>query len=242
VKTARNQKPTIKLGDLSFTPVLIAILVVLITIAIYFLWKKKSFKKTDALLVGLCESGKTLLFSQLLFNEFKDTFTSIAENVGEYINEENGKSVRVVDIPGHERLRLRFFDQYKNSAKGIIFLVDSVTVQKDIRDVADFLYTILADSSTTSTPILILCNKQDETLAKSSTVIKSLLEKEINLVRTTRQSQLQSVDNSASDQVFIGKQGKEFEFTQLTQNVKVAECSAQKCELDDVTAWVQTLF
>lgn len=106
-------------------------------LVIYFLWKKKSFKKTDILLTGLCESGKTLLFTQLLENELKETFTSIAENVGNYRNDETNKTVRVVDIPGHERLRHRFFDQYKNFAKGIIFVVDSVTIQKDIRDVAE---------------------------------------------------------------------------------------------------------
>lgn len=42
-----------------------------------------------------------------------------------------------------------------------------------------FLYTILADQATSSVPVLILCNKQDETLAKGSSVIKTLLEKEM---------------------------------------------------------------
>lgn len=46
-------------------------------------------------------------------------------------------SLRIVDIPGQERLRNKFFDQYKNSAKAIIYVVDSVTIQKDIRDVAE---------------------------------------------------------------------------------------------------------
>lgn len=46
-------------------------------------------------------------------------------------------SVRVVDIPGHERLRGRFFDDYKDSARGIVFVVDSTTLHKDIRDVAE---------------------------------------------------------------------------------------------------------
>lgn len=103
---------------------------------LFFLWKKKSQKRTDLLLTGLCESGKTLLFSQLLHKVVSETFTSISENIGDYVNE-NGKSLRVVDVPGHERLRGRFFDQYKKTAKGIVFVVDSVTVQKDVRDVAE---------------------------------------------------------------------------------------------------------
>jgi signal recognition particle receptor subunit beta len=45
--------------------------------------------------------------------------------------------LRIVDIPGHERLRGKFFDEYKQAAKGIVYIIDSVTVQKDIRDVAE---------------------------------------------------------------------------------------------------------
>lgn len=42
-----------------------------------------------------------------------------------------------------------------------------------------YLYTILADSNVSSVPILIACNKQDETFAKGSSVVKTLLEKEL---------------------------------------------------------------
>lgn len=45
--------------------------------------------------------------------------------------------LRVVDIPGHERVRSKFFDQYKNIARGVVFVIDSTTVQKEIRDVAE---------------------------------------------------------------------------------------------------------
>lgn len=78
------------------------------------------------------------MFSQLLHNVVSETFTSIAENIGDYVNKDSGAAVRVLDIPGHERLRGRFFDQYKTSTKGIVFVIDSVTVQKDIRDVAEY--------------------------------------------------------------------------------------------------------
>lgn len=89
------------------------------------------------MLIGPCEAGKTVLFSELIFGKQRETFTSIAENVGDYSREGSGKSVRIVDIPGHERLRRRFFDQYKSSAKAIVYVLDSVTVQKDVRDVAE---------------------------------------------------------------------------------------------------------
>lgn len=103
---------------------------------VLYLWKRKSFVKSDVLLTGLCESGKTLLFGQILEAGVVETFTSIAENIAEYKGLTNA-SVRLVDIPGHERLRLRFYDQYKATAKGIVYVIDSVTVQKDIRDVTE---------------------------------------------------------------------------------------------------------
>lgn len=44
---------------------------------------------------------------------------------------------------------------------------------------SSFLYTLMADPALSSTPFLILANKQDETMAKGAGVIKSLLEKEM---------------------------------------------------------------
>lgn len=60
-----------------------------------------------------------------------------------------------------------------------------------------------------------------------------------NLVRNTRQNQLQSVDNSASDQVFLGRPGKDFEFGHLSQSVEVVECSGKEGDLENVHTWLQ---
>lgn len=72
---------------------------------------------------------------QLVHGKLADTFTSIKENIGEY--QSGNQSGRLVDVPGHYRVRDKCFELYKRNAKGIIFVVDSVTVQKDIRDVAE---------------------------------------------------------------------------------------------------------
>lgn len=48
-------------------------------------------------------------------------------------------ALQLVDLPGQERLRNKFFDQYKNSAKAIVYVIDSVTIQKEIRDVAEYV-------------------------------------------------------------------------------------------------------
>lgn len=240
-KINRKSAPrvSIEMGELDYTTIMLAFIVILVTIVLLYVWKRKRSARTDVLLTGLCDSGKTLLFSHLILDEGKETFTSIKENVG-YLTTSTGE-LRLVDVPGHERLRGKFFDQYKNLAKAVVYVIDSVTVQKDIRDVADFLYTILADKAIANLPVVILCNKQDESLAKGDAVIKSLLEKEINLVRQTRTSQLQSVDPQNTDAVFLGRADKDFDFGQVSQKVKFVACSTQESQLDDFTAFLDTL-
>lgn len=89
--------------------------------------------------------------------------------------------LQIIDIPGHERLRYKYFDQYKNTTKIVAYVIDSITIQKEIRDVAEFLYNILTDPVIlkNSTRIIIICNKQDLPLAKRCNAIKSILEREL---------------------------------------------------------------
>lgn len=101
------------------------------------------------------------MFTQLLYNEPKETYTSMKENLGDYKREQVAVlqvlfmtiselisiafqgPLRVVDLPGYERLRGKFFDAYKNTAKAIVYFVDSLTVQKDVRDVAEYVSMLL---------------------------------------------------------------------------------------------------
>ncbi|PVD36613.1 hypothetical protein C0Q70_03598 [Pomacea canaliculata] len=191
---------------------------------------QKGSKRQGILLTGICDSGKTLLFSRLVYKSFKTTFTSIKVNSGTLKIPEKNKSIPVVDLPGHERLRSQNLDEHKGLARGIIFMVDSGAVQKDIKEVAEYLYTILTDNviSKNSPPVLVACNKQDLTLCKGATVIKSLLEKELNTLRMTRGAALQGTDNSANNNVYLGRHNKDFEFADLKSfQVEFVECSAR---------------
>lgn len=60
--------------------------------------------------------------------------------------------------------------QSRNSLKGIVFVIDSSTFGKKSRDVAALLYDVLYESEK-KVPVLIACNKQDCSLAKSSQVL-----------------------------------------------------------------------
>jgi signal recognition particle receptor subunit beta len=208
-------------------------------LVIFFLLKKRRPARTDVILTGLCDSGKTLLYGLLMSGKPVETFTSITENFGQVAT--NKGSVKIVDIPGHERLRIKFLDKYRYSSKAVTFIIDSSTIQKDIRDVADYLYTILADKAFSSVPILIVCNKQDETFAKSQTVVENLLEKEFNVIRKTRTSQLESVDDSSSNAVFLGRHDKDFSFSQLNRKIIFAEASAKEQNIDSFSKWIQSL-
>ncbi|XP_053609935.1 signal recognition particle receptor subunit beta [Plodia interpunctella] len=227
---------------------LLSVIVLVFTLVFWWCFTRRRHARRSVLLTGLSDSGKTLLFVQLSYSQYRQTFTSMKENVEEYITSNN--TLKLVDLPGQERLRNKFFDQYKNSAKAIIYVVDSVTIQKEIRDVAEYLYTILVDPvvQNNSPSVLILCNKQDQPLAKGSQVIKSLLEKELNLVRVTKSSQLQSVDpGQSNNSTYLGKLGKDFEFSHLSCRVDVAESSASTGDDDDpsnikvVQDWISRL-
>lgn len=59
-----------------------------------------------------------------------------------------------------------------------------------------------------------------------------------NVVRTTRANRLQSVDSSAGEEVFLGKRGKDFAFSHLSQDIQVVECSAKNRDLENLTDWI----
>jgi len=161
--------------------VLVAVLVGIITaVILLYLWSKNRINRRGICLVGLCESGKTLIFNQLVFGKAVETYTSIKENIGS-IEMTNKGPLKIIDVPGHERVRQQFFDSHKSSARGMVFVIDSNTFMKDIRDVAEYLYHILSDSVVNKNrpAVLILCNKQDHTLAKGNKVIQAQLEKEM---------------------------------------------------------------
>lgn len=237
----------------------LAMALVVITTAIIFIVIKSTKSGRDTvLLLGLCDSGKTRLFSLLSAKREVKTQTSIQENVGRYAStrEKSGKSFKVVDLPGHERLRAKYLYKHKDGARGIIFMVDSVNFVREVRDAAEFLYDVFANKTMmrNRVSILIACNKQDVPTAKSCTVIKSQLEKELNALRKTRSAALlDMVDYASSKNQDIGKSGQDFEFSHV-HPIKVAfcECSLHsttgtttagdhKPKLTEIEDWLQAL-
>lgn len=238
-------------GDPLVLGVLVAFAVVALTILILAV-RGGSNKRRGVLLVGLCDAGKSLIYSRLVFKKFALTHTSIKENDGTYELEgkKAGKTLRIIDLPGHERIRVSKFDQYKKAARALVFVVDSLTFQKEIKDVADYLYSILTDPVISSyvPPVLIACNKHDQTMAKGAKVVQAQLEKEMNTVRLTKSAALSGTTDSGNNNVYLGKRNKPFSFADVKPfRIEFAECSAKGVkdssdgDLDAIVNWLEQI-
>ena len=145
------------------------------------------------LLTGACGGGKTAMFQTLRSGEvFLDrTVTSMDVNEAriEVRSEKLGKSkrARLVDLPGHPRLRAKL-DRYANGAKAIVFVVDAVDFTSQRRAVAEHLFEILSHPAVQKRrcPIMIACNKSEKITAHPADFVRKRLEKEIEALRTTR--------------------------------------------------------
>ncbi|OWF40317.1 signal recognition particle receptor subunit beta-like [Mizuhopecten yessoensis] len=242
VKTGVERQDTTVLGTL------VAVAVVLLTIVILLFVSRKSNNRSAVLLLGTCDAGKTLLFSRLVKETTDDimTVTSMESNIGNYKVKSKNKSLRIVDIPGHERRRTQCLDQHKHMARGVVFLVDSGTLMKEVKEVAEYLYTFLSDSviSNNVPPILVACTKSDLTLKKGKDVIKKNLAAEMNIMRVTRSAALQQLEGAANNNTFLGKRNKDFAFEDLKPlKVDFVECSSLsgKIDLSQVESWLVKL-
>ncbi|KAK2538225.1 Srprb [Columba guinea] len=202
--------------DPAVLSVLLALIAVAITILLWRFVQGRRSGRRAVLLLGLCDAGKTLLFARLLTGKYRDTQTSITDSSAVYrVSRDKSTNVTLIDLPGHESLRLQFLERFKAAARAIVFVVDSVAFQREVKDVAEFLYQVLVDSTVlkNAPALLIACNKQDVTMAKSAKLIQQQLEKEL----------LDATGGPAQ----LGKKGKDFDFSQLPMKVEFVECSAR---------------
>lgn len=225
-----------------------AVVVVAVVLLLLLLLRGRKSKKRTFLLTGVSEAGKTALFSKLVYGKELESYTSIKENSGFYSVASKKLDIPIVDIPGNDRQRLQFWEKFKNEVRGIVFMVDSSKFQKDVKEVAELLFVLLTDPAIhgLKLALLVACNKQDITMSKSAKVIQTQLEKELNTLRVTRAASLDSTDSSGQmDRYFLGKEGKNFEFSQLSPiKVDFVECVCKstgdrKADIRVVEEWIQ---
>ncbi|TPX70159.1 hypothetical protein SpCBS45565_g01947 [Spizellomyces sp. 'palustris'] len=219
--------------------VYLAALVIVLLLSTFIVFSKTRGHKQDTfLLAGLSDAGKTVLYVKLRNGQMVDTHTSMTENEGRFvpISHKHGKSqqrpVHVVDLPGHEKLRFKY-TEYLPVTAGIVFVVDSTTILRQLRSAAEYLYDILANRYTqrNEIPILVLCNKNDMLLALKEDKIQTMLEGEIDHLRKTRSAEVQSQDEEKDDE-FLGNEGEPFKFEHLPNPISFVSCSLMRDDND----------
>merc|ERR1712046_418282 len=126
----------------------------------------KSFRgnlKGDSILfLGLSQSGKTYMVCK---HGKSSSDPKTVSNLMEYETNEK-KKLKLVDIPGNDRIRKSELEKYKKGVRGIVFVVNSQTISSEIRDVAELVFSILTDYTIHSKQpkILIAANQQDGSL------------------------------------------------------------------------------
>uniref|UniRef100_A0A914RP34 Signal recognition particle receptor subunit beta n=1 Tax=Parascaris equorum TaxID=6256 RepID=A0A914RP34_PAREQ len=155
------------------------------------------------------------------------TYSSLKENVYDGFMDAVGNELTLVDFPGAERLRKQLFANYfhqrRSSLRGILFMVDSATFSKKARDVAEFLYDVLYESAK-KVSVLVACNKQDISLAKSSQAIRSALEREFGLINGTREAALESTAGDSKKRILTDT-GRNFQWEDLhSPQIEFLEC------------------
>ena len=156
-------------------------------------------------------------------------------------SEKLGKSkrARLVDLPGHPRLRAKL-DRYANGAKAIIFVVDAVDFTSQRRAVAEHLFEILSHPVVQKRrcPIMIACNKSEKITAHPADFVRKRLEKEIEALRTTRGT-LEDTGGGESVTGSVGLDGAEFAFEhQRSNKVEAAGCAVAGNDLESVREFI----
>lgn len=96
------------------------------------------------LFLGPCDSGKTALLLTLQGHPTQGTVASIKEN--DAVVTLGGRSVRIVDIPGHPRVRGAALAAYAPQASKILFVINSVDFMAQRGDTAECVRRRLCES------------------------------------------------------------------------------------------------
>ncbi|EIW69523.1 hypothetical protein M231_03243 [Tremella mesenterica] len=151
-------------------PKFVAAIVGIFILVLFFTFFRSTSRKpqlnpSTILLVGPSDSGKTSLFSQLAYGTYPNTHTSIKSSTTTFTLQ-TGKKIRLVDLPGHPRLRDGVTKNLRE-ADGVVFVVDIVGLVRNAGMVAEQLPPILTTLSNlsrhSSKPIklILLANKTD---------------------------------------------------------------------------------
>jgi len=209
--------------------------------------KKRKFKGDAVFLVGPCDSGKTAVMFQLRDGDSGDklrpTHSSMTFNEDTFaVAGANCKPVRIIDFPGHSRLRPQLFDMIEDCA-ALVFVIDACAFSTKARDIASFVLDLLTSEKMLKncSNMLILCNKTDalpDELAGISpkTMVKKRLETEIEALRLARAEALDDIANSMRVELEIA--GSVFKWSDAPLGVQFADASVSDGKLEAVKNFI----
>lgn len=146
-------------------------------------------------------------------------------------------SARVVDVPGHAKLRHKA-EKHLQDAAAVVFVVDATDITPHKVEAAEELFEVLTHPSVVKrrVPILIACNKMDlEAQAHSIEFVRKTLEKQLESMRKTRTALSTDGPKVASA---LGKSDKPLSLAALRMPVTVAGISAMQGSVQDVHAFM----
>lgn len=234
------------MDELSLTQpeVRVALAIGVVTILLLLLLKLYSGKKRGdtVLLVGPCNGGKTTLFHRLKGSATcLGTVASMQENEG-WCQVRNDKdlvvgSVRVLDLPGHPRLRSKL-EQYLKDASAVVLIIDSADITPNKTEAAEDLFEVLTHPvvARRRVPVLLACNKADlETQAHSVEFCRRTIEKQLDAMRKTRLA----LGGDAGRAIgALGKPDKPLCLTALRSPISAASISAEKGDVAEVVRFL----
>ena len=179
-----------------------SLFIALLAITAVLLARKRRTSAGNALLlVGPSFSGKTSILSSLAFGQNIPTHVSYQTNTALYTIPDTKNTLRVVDIPGHPRIRDQFRD-YLPESKAIVYVVDASTISRNGPAAAEHLHTVM--HALTSLPpsqalpsLLVLAHKTDllkgvsgsgDADALAVNRVKTILERELEKRRASQAS------------------------------------------------------
>jgi len=198
--------------------------------------KRKSSKKTVSFL-GLSNSGKTSLLLRMVHKTECEARMSQEENDVPFVevtesSSERSVGIRVVDVPGNERVRTNW-SKYASESDVVVFFINSVDFIAQSRQAAEYLYDVLTlpQMQKNNTPVIIFCNKCDLDTAKPIKTIRSGLEEQMEQLI---QASAIDADTRLSPVVDDGDESKGFSFDNTVCPVSFISGSARKGDYSEL--------
>ncbi|KAI5121674.1 hypothetical protein M0805_002750 [Coniferiporia weirii] len=199
---------TLLLGSLLLSVLVVAALV-------YIARLRSSSSGNLILLVGNEDAGKTAILSTMVYDYTPATHTSFQVN-NSLVQLSPKGPLQVVDVPGHQRLRGPFRTHVPD-AKAIVFVVDSSTISRNGRDVAEHLHhvlhAIISLPPTRTLPALLILAHKTDLLSSASVQDRPALA--VARVRTVLERELEKRRAAAAGGVGVEGLGAEGEGTEM---------------------------